>query len=315
MEEKMKKVLAILGIVFMFNMDITYGMEMNPKQRVIINNKVIVFNEDTGYPASENGRTYIPLKVIQENMRLQSEFRKETQEILLWGNSMPMITMKVNSSTAKIGEVEVPVDIQNGVPVTKTKVQVIKGRTYVPLRFVGEACEAEVQSINGDIVITSKVLNNIFKLEKDKRYNILEAIPYKKVAPDIEGYAEYLNKPVIDQVIDLDIVYTKEPTRGTSYSRILNLTYEKQQLTIETDTPDPVAVHFFERGELDGYHSTSTLPVKNSKGTYTNTYVFDDQWDQRFKAEPIIGFSEASYYKVEGERDATIYICNNPFRE
>ncbi|RYD06837.1 hypothetical protein N752_02210 [Desulforamulus aquiferis] len=107
---------------------------------IVVNDQAVVIPPEDQQAMLLNGRTYVPLRVISENLGASIEWNNDTKRVLiqtLHGN-ITDIPERVGSS---FKEVEIVVDGQvlnvhpdYGVPFVSSM-----GRTMVPLRAVGEA--------------------------------------------------------------------------------------------------------------------------------------------------------------------------------
>ncbi|MFX4263706.1 ankyrin repeat domain-containing protein [Pelotomaculum propionicicum] len=137
---------------------------------VIIDDKIISF--DSGqHIIVENDRTLVPFRNIFEAMGADVQWDKDTQTV-----------------TAKKGDITISLIIdgpayKNGEPIVlDVPAKIIKSRTMVPLRFVGEAFGATVnwdQDFQAVLISTSgtknKILDNYLALNKTKLNEFLLA--------------------------------------------------------------------------------------------------------------------------------------------
>lgn len=132
-------VLLVVAIAF-----ISFWSSMpNPinNMHMFINNQQVQFNGNLGAPMSENNRTLVPIRVISESMGYKVGWDQEAQKVTV-SNTDRSISLIINNATAVVNGKGVKMD---------TKAQVIKNRTYVPLRFVSENMGATVdyKSVGG----------------------------------------------------------------------------------------------------------------------------------------------------------------------
>lgn len=139
-------VLITFAIIMLLSFSMTTCATESPFN-VTINNEVVEFTEEMGYPYfTETNRTMVPVRIVSENMGYEVDWDNKTQTVFI-SNNNKKIELQIGKSTATINGKSVPIDVQDGKPVdTKTSLVPVKGssRTYVPLRFVSEAMGAEV---------------------------------------------------------------------------------------------------------------------------------------------------------------------------
>lgn len=88
-------------------------------------------------PFIENERTYVPLRVISENLGCEVSWDgKNNTVIIIQGQNT--IKMPINSKTASVNNKSVTVDAQ---------AKLVNGVTYVPIRFISEILGASVNYV------------------------------------------------------------------------------------------------------------------------------------------------------------------------
>lgn len=111
---------------------------------VSIDGQKVHFNDDMGHPfLSPTQRTMMPIRIISENMGYKVEWNEKTREVTI-EDGQTKATLTIGKSTATINGKSIPIDLQ-GDKIVDTKAQIVKGRTYVPIRFVAEAFGAEIE--------------------------------------------------------------------------------------------------------------------------------------------------------------------------
>ncbi len=113
---------------------------------IYINNEKLTIPADDQQPVIIEGRTYVPLRVISENMGAKVEWvEEERQVIILWKKASIDIWPDSRGEDVQIiidGSVlEIPADLGQAYISER-------GRTMIPLRAVGEAMDCEVDWIN-----------------------------------------------------------------------------------------------------------------------------------------------------------------------
>ena len=131
---------------------VTAGAEIN----IRINGELLHFPEGEQTPEIIENRTYVPLRVISENMGAQVNWIQESRQVVINRKNKGFIP----SSGGKSGEIEIIIDGKTlAIPEGYGKALIRQGRTMVPLRVVGEAMDCKVDWENGTktVVITSAV--------------------------------------------------------------------------------------------------------------------------------------------------------------
>ena len=108
-----------------------YRADVNEKVAVLCYNKLLDFDV---LPYIENGRTFIPIRAVSENLDAFVTWNEETETVKIFADDY-VLKLVVGSDVAYKDSEEVKLD---------APVRVVDGRTMVPLRFVAEAFGAEV---------------------------------------------------------------------------------------------------------------------------------------------------------------------------
>ncbi|HBT46607.1 MAG TPA: copper amine oxidase [Peptococcaceae bacterium] len=133
--------------------------------RIYVNNREVSIPPGDQGPFIEGGRTYVPLRIIAENLGAAVEWRRDTRQVVITsgdGNSYG-----VPERTGKNTEVEIVVngEVLN-IPPSLGKARITAaGRTVVPLRAVGEALGCEVNWIQA--TRTVEIKSPTYKLLED----------------------------------------------------------------------------------------------------------------------------------------------------
>lgn len=105
----------------------------NKDIRIYLNDQVIT--ADT-LPYMENGRTFVPIRFIAEAIGIeQINWNGQNEEAILMKNGVK-ISLPIRQAYAMIDNMPVPLD---------APINIYNGRTFVPLRFVAEAFNIDVQ--------------------------------------------------------------------------------------------------------------------------------------------------------------------------
>lgn len=117
-------------------------------------------NQPVGQPYIENNRTYLPIRVISEDLGYEVDWKQESQTAVIQkGKNKVEIT--IGQSVALVNGVKKPIDVQNGV-VQDTKAVIKNSRTYVPVRFISEAMGDKVEyrtPSNSDVKVLTVYIN------------------------------------------------------------------------------------------------------------------------------------------------------------
>lgn len=131
--KKLFLALCVLVLILTVN---TFAYSMNV--RVIVDGKVIEASETedkegTGFINSD--RTFVPLRLIGENLNCTVKYDDTTRDILITSDDLN-IKMNVNSKDFAVNGENRSMDVK---PI------IYKDRTYIPIRYIGEAFDKEVK--------------------------------------------------------------------------------------------------------------------------------------------------------------------------
>lgn len=115
---------------------------------VIATNKKMDFNKQhngvpVGKPFINDNRTFIPVRVVSEDLGYKVDWNQKTQAAIVSKGSN-VVEIKIGDNYALVNGIKTYIDIQNGKPVN-TKAQLKNSRTYVPVRFISETMGDEVE--------------------------------------------------------------------------------------------------------------------------------------------------------------------------
>lgn len=149
----MKKIVKTLTILIFIILLISVNSNLIESQKVF-------------YGYIKNGRFLVPLRGVFEEFGAEIYWYDETQSIEIRLNDT-VIIMRVNYNYAMVNDNVLILDVAP---------EIVNGRTYVPLRFVGESMGAYVEW-NSSYMYARIIYNNIEIIVKEKSKNI--QIDYK----------------------------------------------------------------------------------------------------------------------------------------
>lgn len=105
--------------------------------QITVNTKEIPLNNNVGMPFVEYDRTFVPIRVVSENLGYKVDWNQNKKLVTINGNKK--VELVVGETSAKVQGKKVAIDSTGKVA------SVLKNdRTYVPLRFVSEQMGAKV---------------------------------------------------------------------------------------------------------------------------------------------------------------------------
>ena len=141
-------ILCLCSVLALFMVDPAWAGPSSSTSdfNIYINNEKLVIPADDQQPVIIDGRTYVPFRVIGENMGAKVEWiAEERQSIILWKKQDLDIWPDSRGEDVQIiidGRVlEIPTDLGKAYISEQ-------GRTMIPLRAVGQAMDCEVDWIN-----------------------------------------------------------------------------------------------------------------------------------------------------------------------
>lgn len=105
--------------------------------QISVNSKQIPLNNDVGMPFIEFERTFVPIRVISENLGYKVDWNQDKKLVTINGNKK--VELVVGETSAKVQGKKVAIDSTGQVAS-----MLRNDRTYVPLRFVSEQMGAKV---------------------------------------------------------------------------------------------------------------------------------------------------------------------------
>lgn len=152
-----KKIIAFVSvIVFLgccFNSLPVSAAASTGSINIIIDDQPVNFLPGDQYPLIIDDRTYVPLRIISENLGAQVEWINESRQVVILRRIDTNYSLPLNTGN----EVQIIIDGQIlNIPVDLGKPYISAlGRTMVPLRAVGEALDCEVNWNDGTVEISS----------------------------------------------------------------------------------------------------------------------------------------------------------------
>lgn len=209
---------------------------------IIINDQQVVFTDQ--YPAMIEDRTYVPLRVISENLGAQVDWIDVTRQVVINRKSDPSAAILPN----KTSEVQIIIDGEVLViPADYGKSYISNsGRTMIPLRAVSEAlgCEVNWNNENG-VLVSIKTQTPPTPIPDNTVPPVTEPLPEtvpqpenpvvkppvdpadSQILKDLAGYKTNL-KLKDGSVINSEILLTKDPSAFTPEQLSIFKTYREQ---------------------------------------------------------------------------------------
>ena len=142
----MKKRIKVLALcVLMLSVAFSTIAFANNGIKVAIDGEYVEFDVQ---PQLINDRTMVPLRAIFEALGAEVDWVNETQTVIAAKDDVT-VTATIGSTKMYIDDEEKIMDIAP---------MLLDGRTLVPVRFVAEAfdCDVDWNGINNEVIITSK---------------------------------------------------------------------------------------------------------------------------------------------------------------
>lgn len=160
MKNLTKSVISVLIILMAMS---TVALAEEPI-KVSVNGEIINFDNP---PVIKDERTLVPVRKIFEALDATVRWDDTTKTVFGYIENT-MITLPLNSNTAKVRTDETSINTIN----LDVPAQIIQSRTYVPVRFIGEAAGADVKwdGETKTVVITKEKKKNIQKFEYEDGY-------------------------------------------------------------------------------------------------------------------------------------------------
>ncbi|WP_068782195.1 copper amine oxidase N-terminal domain-containing protein [Paenibacillus sp. GM2] len=277
-----------------------------PKLAVIVNGKKVMF--DGGDPVMENGRVQVPLRGVSEALGAEVGFQGKS---VSYTKGDKTISLTLGSKVAKVDGKSVTMD---------TTAKAVKGRTYVPLRFVSENLGEKVSWDKagnwvwiGEKTILStddeqfrmRELGDFSKYYKKDQYLLknISGIPYEGIK--IFDFSQLPLQMGLDFIIyDMylvkinrkDYIAVRSTANGSPIYHMVENTYVKYRR-------DATAGNNHGDGTVTNYYPVISTSDKLVSGVYTNV-----DWEN-------YDLKTADYIGIETiHPDNYIVAFNNPFK-
>lgn len=230
---------------------------------IIVNNHIVMSDVN---PFIKNGRTYVPIRFIAEELGFDVEWKAESGEVKMKDGDKT-VTLKIGSDVMKVGDKEYKLD---------APALLKDGRTFIPLRAVAEAFGKEVNWSNDyrAIFIGENPKYNEF-------YNVVYY--YKNQKPVISNYKINIvtyklddenNTKVFTNIKDMlnfveDDFTAYYTNRSTSYKYKIYV----RELSSKSNTDENTVVATEDQLKDKYYVAPESDPVE---GTYYGPSLFED---------------------------------------
>ncbi|MCT1400107.1 copper amine oxidase N-terminal domain-containing protein [Paenibacillus sp. p3-SID867] len=264
-----------------------------PKLAVLVDGRKVKFQG--GDPVFENGRVQVPLRGIGEALKAEIGFRGKTVTYMKDGKS---IALTLGSKEAIVNGKNVTMD---------TAAKAVKGRTYVPLRFVSENLGVPVNwdKVGNWVWIGSKEVPTIDeagieKLPMSKRF--IDLFSTKKFYIDNKSSVQVFTLNDLPLEIGDRIIYDVWPVKFGEYQS-LRIRYSNFRANI-----------FYLGDQVRSRGNTNYLINKDKSVTitYQTTSEGDDlrDGDKNYKSFKL---NKALYIGFDIGTDSLI-LLQNPFK-
>ncbi|MFB4329788.1 copper amine oxidase N-terminal domain-containing protein [Paenibacillus sp. CR_12] len=232
----------------------------SPKLAVLVDGRKVRFQG--GEPVSENGRVQVPLRGIGEALKAEIGFSGKT---VTYRKDGKLIALTLGSKEAVVNGKNVTMD---------TAAKAVKGRTYVPLRFVSENLGVPVNwdGVGNWVWIGSKYVPDITEVESVKKLslnnNFINMFGTKLHLLDGKKDVRIFTIDDLPLRIDHFIVYDIWPVMFGDYQSI--------RIRFSAGLGP---IYYLQQGELPRYRNSAD-PIKQSDKTIIRTYKTTSEYDQ-----------------------------------
>ncbi|SMF32289.1 Copper amine oxidase N-terminal domain-containing protein [Paenibacillus barengoltzii] len=299
----MKKILTFLlagsicfGLVFSGDSVMAATIQGKPNLAVLVDGRKVKFQG--GDPFMENGRVQVPLRGVGEALGAKVEFNG-AQKKVKYTKGDKSIELTIGSKQALVDGQSVAMD---------TAAKAIKGRTYVPLRFVSENLGESVSwdQVANWVWIGSKEIPNIEDIEV--------------TTTSLDSYNKWLSKGIIDKKKGVRIFSVDDlPLKigGRIVYDVWKVTDGSNTgIRVRTSEGDP-AIFYLTGNSYRKYRTDiEALKIKNLDGTITRTYQivsvvdYDIDNDVNYKNFKL---SQVQFIGITGFASDYVELLKGPF--
>lgn len=294
-----------------------FALPTKENVKVHVNRQKIKFDDEVGFPIKENDRIYLPLRVVSEALDIDVTYNELTKavEIRMTDISLDLFN---NDYLAVRNGVKIPIDERDGVVVKSTTVKEIKGRTYVPVRFISEQLNVNITYEDGELFLTKQTLDpdelalnrevpakDVFYInEKDPLFGQATIITMKKYLDESKnGDLRLLKLKKIDE--------NNVPISIGQELNLIRIEREDDKIILELDKDiEAISVLHIRQGQiniLSNIYINSHIKETEGKNRY-NVYL--DDYDDKRKADSYIGIVLNNDYLKESDvkSNSTVYL-------
>lgn len=207
MKRILKKYIFLLSSVLLLPPVNIYAN--NEEYSVIVNEKIISFDDASEKTMIIEGRMYVPLRIIGDSLEADTEWDESSKSITFRSDDI-IIQLRIGNPIASINGKEVY--IEEGfatVPIMQN------GHTYVPARFIAESMGGSVEFSNGITYITTSSYKEVNKPIKPWEYQSLLGkgmdVDWSKTTLGKENYSIQTVKDFKEQGISHVRIRIKDP--------------------------------------------------------------------------------------------------------
>lgn len=291
---KFKKVI-LMGLMIATTAVNTFGGTI-PK--VKLNGDKLLIQQS---PFVQNGRTYIPLRAVSENLGAKVTWEGKTQTITI-EQGYKTIVCRINNDTARVNNQVIQLDAPP---------QLKLGTTYVPLRFTADCLGAKV-----DYDKNSNSINITYEVPKqeNKKYVGDREVRTTNLPKNYKDF-EYILASIPNEMYELkaDYEYKNNAVEGKNYIKPFNIkkdsfyseeNLQKWKQTIEKNLDLKLNVDYktIDNTWAEQMTKTYIASQKEGQGNYNKYLKYTKDYIQSVKQNKIV---------VEGDYYVEPSICYN----
>lgn len=239
-------------------------------------------------PINEKGRLLVPMRQIFEALGAIVTWDDKTQTVMA-GKENTLITMKIGQFTAQKNQQPVQLDAAP---------KLVRWRTMVPLRFVGEALGATVtwDPKTNTVEITSpKPITDIVKPPA-----IDDTLPPTDLSAglgaifgNIGGFSDYKFTPTIEENT---IILAIEINNADGIQKWQNLDNEAKRVFLK-NIVDKLCI-WYPKKSVFNVKVTYTIYSEKSKAEYGDTIIEYNNTTRLWKVKHVTQIGSANYFKT-----------------